>query len=172
MADASATTNPLFDLWRKQFEESAAAWARMVGQAQAPLPSDPTAFWRPVLNQGVEQWARIFAQTPVTPDLAAQWKQFVDQWIEAWSKALGHVMNTEAYAGMMGKYLDQWLVASAPMKKAAEQQIEQALATLNFASRTQLTSVAKQIVELEERLERMEDTLGAILKRLEDKERK
>jgi hypothetical protein len=172
MADASATTNPLFEMWRKQFEESAATWARMVGQAQTPPPTDPAAFWRPVLNQGLEQWARMFAHTPVTPDLATQWKQFIDQWIEAWSKALGHVMNTEAYAGTMGKYLDQWLVASAPMKKAAEQQIEQALATLNFASRTQLTSVAKQIVELEERLERMEDTLGAILKRLDDKERK
>jgi hypothetical protein len=31
--------------------------------------------------------------------------------------------------------------------------------------------VAKQIVELEERLERIEDTLGAVLKRLEHKER-
>jgi hypothetical protein len=172
MADA-ATTNPLFEMWRKQFEESAAAWARLVTQAQAPAPPmDPTAFWRPVLNQGLEQWARLFAQTPVTPDLAAQWKQFIDQWIEAWSKALGQVMNTDAYAGTMGRYLDQWLVAAAPIKKAGEQQIEQALATLNFASRTQVTAVAKQIVELEERLERMEDTLGAILKRLGDKERK
>lgn len=171
MADAT-TTNPLFEMWRKQFEESAAAWARMVGQGQTSPPTDPTAFWRPVLNQGVEQWARLFAQTPVTPDLAAQWKQFIDQWIEAWSKALGQVMNTEAYAGMMGQYLDQWLVAAAPMKKAAEQQIDQALTTLNVASRTQLTAVAKQLVELEERLERMEDTLGAILKRLDDKERK
>lgn len=171
MADGT-TTNPLFEMWRKQFEESAAAWARMVSPAQAPSPPDPTAFWRPMLNQGVEQWARIFAQTPATPDLAVQWKQFIDQWIEAWSKALGQVMNTDAYAGMMGKYLDQCLVAAAPMKKAAEQQIDQALATLNVASRTQLTGVAKQIVELEERLERMEDTLGAILKRLDDKERK
>ena len=172
MADAT-TTNPLFEMWRKQFEEGAAAWARMVSQAQTPpTPTDPTAFWRPVLNQGVEQWARIFAQTPVSPDLAVQWKQFIDQWIEAWSKALGHVMNTEAYAGMMGRYLDQWLVAAAPMKKAAEQQIDQALATLNVASRSQLTAVAKQLVELEERLERMEDTLGAILRRLDDKERK
>jgi poly(hydroxyalkanoate) synthase III subunit E len=172
MADAT-TTNPLFEMWRKQFEESAAAWARMVSQAQTPpQATDPTAFWRPVLNQGVEQWARVFAQTPVSPDLAAQWKQFIDQWIEAWSKALGHVMNTEAYAGMMGRYLDQWLVAAAPMKKAAEQQIDQALATLNVASRSQLTAVAKQLVELEERLERMEDTLGAILRRLDDKERK
>ena len=171
MADAAAT-NALFEMWRRQFEESAAAWARMVGHAQTPPPNDPIAFWRPVLNQGLEQWARIFAQTPITPDLAAQWKQFNDQWIEAWSKALGQVMNTEAWAGMMGKSLDQWLVAAAPLKKAAEQQIDQALQTLNMASRTQLTAVAKQIVELEERLERMEDTLAAILKRLEDKEPK
>ena len=172
MADA-ATTNPLFEMWRRQFEESAAAWARMVTHAPPPPPTaDPTAFWRPILNQGLDQWARLFAQTPVTPDLAAQWKQFLDQWIEAWSKVLGYTMNTEAYAGMMGKYLDQWLVAAGPVKKAADQQIDQALATLNVASRTQLTSVAKQIVELEERLERMEDTLGAILKRLVDKERK
>jgi len=172
MADAS-TVNPLLDMWRKQFEESAAAWTRMVGQVQAPPPpTDPTAFWRPVLNQGIEQWARLFAQTPMTPDLATQWKQFMDQWIEAWSKALGQAMNTDAYAQMMGKYLDQWLVASAPMKKAAEQQIDQALQTLNMASRSQLTAVAKQIVELEERLERMEDTLGAILQRLDHKEPK
>jgi hypothetical protein len=123
-----------------------------------------------VLNQGLEQWARLFAQTPVTPDLAGQWKQFIDQWIEAWSKALGQAMNTEAYAQMMGKYLDQWLVANAPIKRAAEQQIDQALQVFNLASRTQLTAVAKQIVELEERLERMEDALGAILRRLERKE--
>jgi hypothetical protein len=171
MADA-ATANALFEMWRKQFEESAAAFARMTTHTPTPSPAmDPFAFWRPVLNQGLEQWARIFAQTPATPDLLAQWKQFNDQWIEAWSKALGQVMNTDGYAGLMGRYLDQWLVAAAPMKKAAEQQIDQALATLNLASRSQLTSVAKQIVELEERLERIEDTLGAVLNRLEHKER-
>jgi hypothetical protein len=170
MADATTTTNAIFELWRKQFEESAAAWTRMVGQTSPPPATDPTAFWRPILNQGLEQWARLFAQTPMTPDLAAQWKQFMDQWIEAWSKALGQAMNTEAYAEMMGRYLDQVLVASAPMKKAAEQQIDQALHTLNLASRSQLTAVAKQIVELEERLDRMEDMLGAILRRLGDKE--
>jgi polyhydroxyalkanoate synthesis regulator phasin len=170
MADPGTTTNQLFELWRKQFEESTAAWSRMAGPP--PPPTDPTAFWRPVLNQGLEQWARLFAQTPVSPEVVTQWKQFLDQWIEAWSKVLGQAMNTEAYAQMMGRYLDQWLVANAPVKKAAEQQIDQVLQTLNMASRSQLTAVAKQIVELEERLERMEDTLGAILKRLDDKEPK
>jgi polyhydroxyalkanoate synthesis regulator phasin len=172
MADAATSTTQLFEMWRKQFEESAAAWTRMMGQTAPPPPADPTAFWRPVLNQGLEQWARLFAQTPMTPELATQWKQFLDQWIEAWSKALGQAMNTEAYAQMMGRYLDQWLVVNAPIKKAADQQIEQLLQTLNVASRTQLTSVAKQIVELEERLERMEDMLGALLKRGNHKEPK
>ena len=170
MPDSSTAANQLLEMWRKQFEESAAAWVRMVGHTPPPPAADPTAFWRPVLNQGLEQWARLFAQTPMTPDLATQWKQFMDQWIEAWSKALGQVMNTEAYAQLSGRFLDQWLVAQAPVKKAAEQAIDQALATLNMASRSQLTALAKQVVELEERLERIEDGIAAILKRLDAKE--
>lgn len=168
MADGT-TANPIFDLWRRQFEESTQAWARLTGQTPA-MPADPMAFWRPVLNQGLETWAKLFAQTPVTPDLAAQWKQFLDQWIEAWSKALGQAMNTEAFAQMMGRSLDQFLVSQAPVKKAAEQAIDGALQTLNLASRSQLTAVAKQIVELEDRLERIEDGVQAILKRLDHRE--
>src|SRR5260370_1066105 len=114
MADAS-TVNPLLDLWRKQFEESAAAWTRMVGQAPPPS-TDPTAFWRPVLNQGLEQWARLFAQTPMTPDLATQWKQFMDQWIEGWSKALGQAMNTDAVGDYNPVHSDPAYAATTPFK--------------------------------------------------------
>src|SRR6266851_2988274 len=125
MADA-ASPNQLFELWRKQFEEGAQAWTRLVGQASATPTPDPTAFWRPVLDQGVQTWAKLFAQTPTTPDLLTQWKQFLDQWIEAW----------------------------------------------NLPSRSQLTAVAKQIVELEERIERLEDLIAVALRRLTDKEPK
>jgi polyhydroxyalkanoate synthesis regulator phasin len=50
-----------------------------------------------------------------------------------------------------------------------DQGIEQALQSLNVPSRSQVTAVAKQIVELEDRLERIEDAVGAVLRRL-DKE--
>jgi len=170
MTDASAATSQLFDMWRKQLEESTQAWTRLVSQAPAP-PPDPMAFWRPVLNQGLEQWARMFAQTPASPDLVTQWKQFLDQWIEAWSRVLGQAMNTEAFAQFMGRSLEGWLTVQAPLKKAGEQALEQAVTTLNLASRSQLTAVAKQIVELEERLERVEDGVQAILRRLDHKER-
>ena len=170
MTDPAAATAQFFDMWRKQPEDSTQAWTRMVSQA-APAPTpDPMAFWRPVLNNGLEQWARLFAQTPVSPDLVSQWKQFLDQWIEAWSRVLGQAMTTDGFAQMMGKSLEGMLAAQAPFKKQGEQAIDQAVTALNLASRTQLTAVAKQIVELEERLERVEDGVQAILKRL-DKER-
>jgi hypothetical protein len=169
---AEPVTTQFFDTWRRQLEESAQAWTRIVSQATpAASPPDPMAFWRPILNQGLEQWARMFAQTPASPDLMAQWKQFLDQWIEAWSRVLGQTMGTEAFAQQMGRSLEGWLSAQAPLKKAGEQALDQALQAMNLASRTQLTSVAKQIVELEERLERIEDGVQAILGRLPPRER-
>ena len=164
-------TTQLLDMWRRQLEESTQAWTRMVSQAPPAAAPDLMAFWRPVLNQGLEQWARMFAQTPASPDLMAQWKQFLDQWIEAWSRVLGQAMGTESFAQLMGRSLEGWLAAQAPMKKAGEQALEQTLQTLNLASRTQLTAVAKQVVELEERLERIEEGIAAVLRRLEDTER-
>ena len=170
---ADATPNQLFELWRKQVEESTQAWTRLVSQ-RAPTvgPPDPTAFWRPVLDQGVQTWAKLFAQTPTSPDLLTQWKQFLDQWIEAWSKVLGQTMGTEQFAKLMGQSLDQFLVAQAPAKKVVDQQVDQALQALNLPSRSQLTAVAKQIVELEERIERLEDSIAVALRRLSDKEPK
>src|SRR5262249_60749194 len=163
----SIPTQQFFDMWKKGLEDSTQAWARLLSQSTA-APPDPTAFWKPVVEQWVQTWARTFAASPVSPDIAAQWKQFLDQSIEAWSRALGQAMNTDAFAQHLGRYLDQWLVTTAPVKKAADQQIESALHTLNMASRTQLTAVARQIVELEERLERVEEVVGAVSRKLDD----
>lgn len=160
-----AETQQLFEMWRKQLEDGAQAWSKLLSQpAAAPATADPMAFWRPMVEQWVQSSARAFSQTPMSPDLMAQWKQFLDQSIDAWSRALSQAMNSEAFAQMLGKYLDQWLVTTGPMKKAAEQGVDQALQTLNLASRSQLTSVAKQIVELEERVERIEEAVSAVLR--------
>jgi hypothetical protein len=167
MAD---TSQQLADLWKKQFEEGARAWGRLLNQeAPAPTPPllDPSAFWRPLIDQWVQAWARMFAQTPVSPEMATQWKQFLDQSIEAWSQALGQAMNSDAFAQLLGRYLDQWLTAYAPARKVMDQSLDAALQTLNLASRSQLTSIARQLVELDERVDRMEDTAREIVKKLD-----
>ena len=57
--------------------------------------------------------------------------------------------------------------SAAPVKKAADQSIEAALQAFNLPTRTQVTSLAKQIMDLEERLDRLEDGISAVLRRLE-----
>jgi hypothetical protein len=166
MTDVSAASQQLFDLWKKQLDEGTQAWTRLLGQNPTPTP-DPLSFWKPAMEHGLQTWARIFATTPVTPDLMTQWKQFLDQSIETWSKALGQVMSTEAYAQAMGKALDQWLTSYAPMKKQADQSIEATLQALNLPTRAQVTGLAKQMMDLEERLDRLEDGIAAVLKRVQ-----
>lgn len=161
------STQQLFETWKKQLEEGAETWARLLGRAPA-APPDPIAFWRPLVEQWAQAWAPAFAQAPVTPDVLGQWKQLLDQSIDAWSRALGQAMNTDAFAQQFGRYLDQWLAAYGPAKKAMDQSLDTALQTLNLASRTQLTAVARQLVDLDERVERLEDSVGAVLKRLDE----
>jgi hypothetical protein len=167
MADPSSSAEQIFDLWKRQLDEGAQTWARLMSQTAAP-PPDPLAFWRPVFDQGLSAWARILATTPASPDLMTQWKQFLDQWIEAWSRAFGQAMATEGFAEMLGHSLEQWLAASGPARRASEQSIDTALQSLRLPSRDQVTGVARQIVDLEDRLERLEDAVGVVLQRLDE----
>jgi polyhydroxyalkanoate synthesis regulator phasin len=162
MPDASQA---LFDMWKKQVEEGSQAWLRMLGTPQAPT-MELQAFWRPFMDQGIAAWSKVMTQGQTSPDLMAQWKQFLDQWIAAWSRVLEQAMGTDAFAKTLGAQMQGFLNAANPTKKAAEQQIEGSLAGLGLPSRSQVVSLAKQIVLLEEKVEGLEDKLDAILKRL------
>jgi hypothetical protein len=159
------STQALFDLWKKQIDEGTNAWASMMGQAHTP---DLTQFWRPFMDQGITAWSKLFTQGPVTPDLMDQWKRFLDDWIAAWGKALEQAMGTQAFAQALGKQLDQWLSVQGPLKKAKDETTEATLAVLGVASRTQMVGIARQLEDLEDRIEGLEDTLAAVLARLED----
>ncbi len=163
---ADTTSAQLFELWRKQMEDGAQAWTRMLAQTPS-APVDPTGFWRPIVQQSFDTWAKLLAQGPIGPDLLTQWKQLADQTIETWSRILGQVMGTEAFAQLMGRTLDAWLVPVGPVKRVLDPATENAVKALGLASRTQLTSVATQIVDLEERIEHLEDGVSAVLRRLD-----
>src|SRR5438046_10199362 len=103
---AEATPNQLFEMWRKQVEESTQAWTRLLSQrAPTMAPPDPTAFWRPVLDQGLETWAKLFEQKPGTRELLAEGKEFIDQWIEEWSKVPRQARDNDQGAEPAGKLL-------------------------------------------------------------------
>lgn len=164
----TTASQQLFELWKKQMEEGADAWTRLLAQAPAAPAADPTALWRSAFEQGVQAWAGLLAMTPMTPDFIAQWKQLTDQTIETWSRAFSQVMNTDAFAQMLGRTLDQVLATASPMKRAAEPAVDNALKVIGLPSRGQVTAVATQLVDLDERIDRIEDGIAAIARRLEE----
>ncbi len=162
---ADNVSQQLLDMWKKQVEEGSHAWLRMMGQGQT---MDPQAFWRPFMDQGMAAWSKVMTQGTPSPDLMTQWKQFLDQWIAAWARVLEQAMGTESFARTMGKQLEIFLNAAGPVRKATEQQVEASLAGLGLPSRTQVVGLAKHVVQLEEKIDGLEDRLEAILKRFND----
>jgi len=168
---ADNPSQQLLDMWKRQVEEGTQAWLRMMGQGPAAAPTfDPQAFWRPFMDQGMAAWSKVMTQGAApSPDLMAQWKQFLDQWIAAWSRVLEQAMGTDTFAKLMGKQLEGFLNASGPAKKAAEQQIELSLSGLGIPSRTQVTALARHLVQVEEKIDALEDKLDRVLRRLDDR---
>jgi len=174
---ADNTSQQLLDMWKRQVEEGTQAWLRMMGQAQATtaapnlgpnMAMDPQAFWRPFMDQGMAAWSKVMTQgTAPSPDLMAQWKQFLDQWIAAWSRVLEQAMGTDTFAQLMGKQLEGFLNVSAPIKKAAEQQIDASLAGLGIPSRSQVTALARHVAQVEEKIDALEDKVDRVLQRLD-----
>lgn len=168
---ADNTNQQLLDMWKRQVEEGTQAWLRMMGQAQAAAPGpamDPQAFWRPFMDQGMAAWSKVMTQgTAPSPDLMTQWKQFLDQWIAAWSRVLEQAMGTDNFAQLMGKQLETFLNVSAPIKKAAEQQIDASLAGLGIPSRGQVTALARHVAQVEEKIDALEDKVDRVLRRLD-----
>src|SRR5438477_7804387 len=153
MADNTGAQQ-LFDLWKKQVDEGTQAWLKMLGQGQ---PVDPQSFWRPFMDQGMAAWSKVMTQGTPSSDLMGQWKQFLDQWIAAWAKVLEQAMATEPFAQAMGRQLESFLNAAGPVKKAAEQQIEVSLSGLGLPSRTQVVALASHLVQVEEKVDALED---------------
>jgi Poly(R)-hydroxyalkanoic acid synthase subunit (PHA_synth_III_E) len=165
---AENPSQQLFNLWRKQLEDGAQTWLRMMGQGPAPVV-DPQAFWRPFMDQGMAAWSKMMMSPGAgSPDLMSQWKRFLDEWIAAWAKVLEQAMSTEVFAQAMGKQLEGFLNVAGPGKKAAEEQIEAGLSTLGVPSRSQVVGLARQLVQLEDKVDGLEDRLDLILKRLNE----
>ena len=166
----TAGSEQLFNAWKKQMEDGAQAWARMVGQmgrSGQTAEADPLKFWRQFMEQASHDWAQALQKGLASGDPMAQWKGFLEQWLSAWDKALLQAMQTDAFAEAIGKHLDQWLSAQAPIRKAAAESMETTLQALGIPSRAQVVGITRQLMELDDRLEEIENRLAALATRPE-----
>ena len=171
MADPTSTPDDLFAMWRKQVEAGTQAWVKAAqeaaSQGQVPNPPDPTQFWRQFSNFGPLGGSPFpgspFPGTgPIDPDVLAQWKRFLDDWLAAWSRALEQVMETEEFAQALGKTLDQFLNVQAKARQATEHSSKAVIDSLGLPSRDQVVGLARQMMDLEDRIESLADKLDAL----------
>jgi hypothetical protein len=166
----SPSSEQLFELWRQQIQSATDVWAKSVEQMAKqgkvpPGPPDPSTFFRPFIDQNIGGWAGWMNAGPASPDLLKQWKKFLDDWIEAWTKALEQVMGTEEFAQAMGKTLDQFLAIQRRAREGMERSNKATLDTLGLPSKAQVVGVARQLMDLEDRIETIDDKLDAIASR-------
>ncbi len=171
----TARSQEYFDVWKKQMEDGAQIWARMVkqgvptgtgtGTGPGTGAADPLGLWRPFIDQATETWTRNMqpgSQPTGAADAAAQGKAFFDQWVATWDKLLADTMQTEAFAEAMGKHLDQWLDAQGPIKKASADATEAMLQALGVPSRNQVVGITRQLMDMDDRIEEIENHLAAL----------
>lgn len=92
-------------------------------------------------------------QMPFDP--FALWKQFYDKAEEQWSQTVDEAMHKEEFSKLMGQSLNSYLQYQNMARQSAEKYLEQA----NMPSRQDVANVASMIVNVETKVDRLEQTI-------------
>ncbi len=94
------------------------------------------------------------------------WKSMRDTSLESWSKMMIDMVNSEDYSQTTGQWLDTYLTLSQPFRRIIDTMMTQVLTGLNMPMRSDVTSLAERLTNIETRLDdqdaKLDDILSAI----------
>jgi seryl-tRNA synthetase len=94
------------------------------------------------------------------------WKSIRDSNLESWSKMTTDTVNSDEYSRATGQWLDTYLTLSQPFRRIIDVMMTQVLTSLNMPMRTDVTSLAERLTNIETRLDdqdaKLDDILNAI----------
>jgi hypothetical protein len=117
----------------------------MSEQQETPNPLDPFDTWTAMRDAGMKSWTAMR-----------------DANLEALSKMLIDLVNSEAYSQATSQWLDAYLTISQPFQRVIETTMTQVLTRLNMPVRTEVTSLAERLTNVEMRLDDMDAKLDDI----------
>jgi polyhydroxyalkanoic acid synthase PhaR subunit len=101
-------------------------------------------------------------ETPEPFDPFAPWRVTRDTTMEAWSRLMIDFVNSEAYSQATSQLLDTYLTLSQPFQHVIETTMTQVLSRLNMPTRTDVTSLAARMTNVETRLDDLDIKLEEI----------
>lgn len=94
------------------------------------------------------------------------WKSMRDTSMDSWSKMMIDTVNSDEYSHTTGQWLDTYLTLSQPFRRIIDLMMTQVLTGLNMPLRTDVTSLAERLTNIETRLDdqdaKLDDILNAI----------
>src|SRR6266852_6811170 len=94
------------------------------------------------------------------------WKSMRDTSLDSWSKTMIDMVNSEDYSHTTGQWLDTYLTLSQPFRRIIDTMMTQVLTGLNMPMRSDVTSLAERLTNIETRLDdqdaKLDDILSAI----------
>jgi polyhydroxyalkanoic acid synthase PhaR subunit len=134
------------------FNEAASRMWSLTPQGSQESAADPYGLFR--------SWQQFFDSTTqggknFSADPFALFKQWYDATSESWSKTVGEAIATEQFAETIGRFLDSFTSFTIMFRRANEQYFS----NLQLPTRSDIARVATLVVNLEEKVDRIEDTL-------------
>ena len=91
------------------------------------------------------------------------WKSMRDTSLDSWSKTMLDTVNSDEYSHTTGQWLDTYLTLSQPYRRLIDLMMTQVLSSLNMPMRTDVTSLAERLTNIETRLDDQDAKLDDIL---------
>jgi len=91
------------------------------------------------------------------------WKSMRDTSMESWSKMMIDMVNSDEYSQATGQWLDTYLTMSQPMKRIIDMTMTQVLTASNMPMRSDVTSLAERLTNIEMRMDDQDAKLDDIL---------
>ena len=91
------------------------------------------------------------------------WKSMRDTSLDSWSKTMIDTVNSDEYSRTTGQWLDTYLTLSQPFRRIIDLMMTQVLTGLNIPLRTDVTSLAERLTNIETRLDDQDAKLDDIL---------
>jgi len=119
----------------------------MSDQSETPNPLDPFQTMNTMWDASLKNW-----------------KSMRDTSLESWSKMMIDMVNSDEYSRTTGQWLDTYLTLSQPFRRIIDIMMTQVLTGLNMPMRTDVTSLAERLTNIETRLDDQDAKLDDILK--------
>lgn len=138
------------DAWKTWFDATMETWRAAVERG-----SDPLGLTRQWITMMEEAQSKLLAGTPLQTDPFTLFKQWYDATSEQWSKVVEETIGSKQFLDSTRPLMESYASISLAFRRANEEYFKR----LQIPTTSDLANVATLVINLEEKIDKIEDSL-------------